>query len=44
MYKIKDGCKLFVFKYVKTTLNINEMYSLNVWLENGFESELLELV
>lgn len=44
MYKIKESCKLFVFKYVKTTLDINEVYSLDTWLENKFEIELLELV
>ncbi len=44
MYKIKESWKLFVFKYVKTKLDINEVYSLDIWLENKFEIEILELV
>jgi hypothetical protein len=43
MYKLKDKYKAMVAKYsMKTSIDINGVYDLKTWNENGFDISILE--
>ena len=44
MYKIKDKYKVHITKYAWTKLDVNGVYSLDVWVKNGFNERILERV
>lgn len=44
MYKLKDKYKVHIAKYGWTKLDINGVYNLYVWKQNGFNEGVLERV
>lgn len=43
MYKLKDKYKIMVAKYsMKTSIDVNGVYDLKTWNENGFALSILE--
>jgi hypothetical protein len=44
MYKLKEKYKIHMFKYAWTKLDLNGVYSKEVWNEHGFVTKVLEEV
>lgn len=44
MYKIADKWKKHIFKYASTKLDLNGIYSKEIWNKNGFQDKVLEKI